>query len=151
MHKQEPLLASQSTQPRLIQLAKLHANLDMYTEPSGHPRAQSTNMHADINAARYTLLHLSSAETGLFSEHPVLHSSPCAFRPLLGHPGPPSRHQNKTKHFRAKCPNYRCLKRVSPLLEPFSRPAVTLPPPHPPLPLPGLAGTQGRHVRNVLQ
>lgn len=53
--------------------------------------AQSTNTHADINAARYTLLHSSSAETSLFSEHPVLHSSPCAFHHLLGHPAPPAK------------------------------------------------------------
>lgn len=90
----EPLPASPSTPPHLMQLAKLHANLDMYTEPSGHPRAQSTNMHADINAARYTLLHSSSAETSLFSEHPVSRSSPGAFHPLLGHPAPPC--QDKT-------------------------------------------------------
>lgn len=84
----EPLPASPSTPPHLIQLAKLHANLDMYTEPSGHPQAQSTNMHADINAAWYTLLHSSATETSLFSEHPVLRSPPGTVRPLLGHPAP---------------------------------------------------------------
>lgn len=90
----EPLPASPSTSPHLIQVTKLHANLDMYTEPSGHPRAQSTNTHADIEAVRYTLLHSSSAGTSLFSEHPVLRSTPGAFRPLLGHPVPPR--QDKT-------------------------------------------------------
>lgn len=84
----EPLSASPSMPTHLTQLTRLHANLDMYTERSGHPRTQSTNTHADINAARYTLLHSSSAEKSLFSEHQVLHSSPCAFHHLLGHSAP---------------------------------------------------------------
>lgn len=134
--------------PHLIQLAKLHANLDTYTEPSGHQRAQSTNMHADTNAARYTLLHSGSAETSLFSEHPVPRSSPGAFRPLLGHPAPPR--QDKTNNV---CQNLSCLKRVSLPLEPFSRPDLPLHvSPHPTTTLClALAGARGRHVRNVLQ
>lgn len=78
-----PHHSQHTTPPHPIQL---HANLDMYTQSGGHPRTQSTNTHADINAARYPLLHSSSAETSLFREHPVLHFLPCVFHPPLAHP-----------------------------------------------------------------
>lgn len=100
-----------------IQPSESHANLDMYTQSGGHPRTQSTNTHADMNAARYTLLHSSSADTSLFREHPVLH-----FLPLcLSFPSclPRSTPQTKPTIW-AKHQNLRRLNRVSPALTPSS-------------------------------